>query len=227
MKIIAINGSPRKHHNSDLMLHKWVDGVRSVAPDADIQIVNLYDLKFTGCRSCFACKLVGGKFYGTCPIPDGIHDLLADIRKADAVAIASPNYFGDLNAQTKCMLERMLFSAMTYSGKILTEKPVDFTMIYTMNATEEQSEQYGQTANMDHADSIISRMYLRPVRRVVAYFTYQFDDYGKYEVTYFKEEDKRRYREEQFPKDLQRAFDTGAAVARDIPLKFWAKNTEL
>lgn len=214
MKVIAINGSPRKHHNSDMLLHKWIEGVKSQAPDAEISIVNLYDLKFTGCRSCFACKLIGGKFYGTCPIHDDIHDLLADIRKADAVAIASPIYFLDLNAQTKCMLERMLFSVMTYSGKILTDKPIDFTMIYTMNADKESSEQYGQTARMDSTDNLISQLYLRPVRRIVSYFTYQFDDYSKYEVTYFKEEDKCHYRETQFPKDLQKAFDTGANVAK-------------
>lgn len=111
MKIIAINGSPRKGWNSDKLLLSWVDGVKSTCNDADIEVVNLYDLTFTGCRSCFACKLKDGKFFGTCPINDGIHDILAGIRHADAVAIAAPIYFGDINAYTKCLLERMIFQS--------------------------------------------------------------------------------------------------------------------
>jgi multimeric flavodoxin WrbA len=62
MKIIALNGSPRKGWNPDCLLLSWVDGVKSVCNDADIEVVNLYDLTFTGCRSCFACKLKDGKF---------------------------------------------------------------------------------------------------------------------------------------------------------------------
>ena len=62
MKIIAINGSPRKGWNSDRPLLSWVDGIKSVCNDADIEVVNLYDLTFTGCRSCFACKLKDGKY---------------------------------------------------------------------------------------------------------------------------------------------------------------------
>jgi multimeric flavodoxin WrbA len=65
MKIIAINGSPRKGWNSDRLLLSWIDGVKSVCNDANIKVVNLYDLTFTGCRSCFACKLKDGKFFGT------------------------------------------------------------------------------------------------------------------------------------------------------------------
>lgn len=56
MMVIAINGSPRKTWNSAKLLEKWKEGVLSVLPDAEVQEVNLYSLKFTGCISCFACK---------------------------------------------------------------------------------------------------------------------------------------------------------------------------
>lgn len=218
MKIIAINGSPRKSWNSAKLLEKWKEGVLSVLPDADVQEVNLYDLKFTGCRSCFSCKLKGGKFFGTCPIPDGIHDLLADIREADAVAIASPIYYMDLNAYAKCLIERMVFSVAQYSNppESLAPKRVSFTMLYSMNATEEAFKSYGIEARCAMTERILSLFYFMPTHRVTAFDTYQFTDYDKYVSSAFSEPHKRHQRDEQFPKDLQTAFDTGVKVSHEI-----------
>ena len=44
MKILAINGSPRKEGNSSAMLKSWVAGVKSAHSDAEIQWVDLYKL---------------------------------------------------------------------------------------------------------------------------------------------------------------------------------------
>ncbi len=218
MKIIAINGSPRKGWNSDRLLEKWIEGVKSELPDAEVTKVNLYDLKFTGCRSCFSCKMKGGKFFGTCPIPDGIHDLLAEVRQADAVAIATPIYYMDLNAYTKCLLERMIFSVAQYSSPAvsLAPKRVSFTMLYSMNATVQDFEQYGIAHRCALTERLLSLFYFMPAHRVTAFDTYQFTDYAKYESSAFSEPLKRKQREEQFPKDLQTAFDTGVTVAREI-----------
>ncbi len=218
MKIIAINGSPRKGWNSDKLLDKWVEGITHKLPDAEVKKVNLYDLKFTGCRSCFSCKIKGGKFFGTCPIPDGIHDLLAEIREADAVAIASPIYYMDLNAYTKCLLERMIFSVAQYSSPAvsLAPKRVSFTMLYSMNATEEYFKQYGIESRCSLTERLLSLFYFMPVHRVAAFDTYQFSDYTKYESSAFSEPEKRAQRETQFPKDLQMAFETGLQVAEEI-----------
>lgn len=218
MKIIAINGSPRKKWNSSKLLNSWKEGVLSVIPDAEIKEVNLYDLDYKGCRSCFACKLKGGKFYGTCPIKDGIHDLLADIREADAVAIASPIYYLDIDAYTKCLLERMLFSVSAYSNPSMSLAPkrVSFTMLYSMNVNKEGADSYGITARCKAFESFLGMIYFMPVHSCTAYNTYQFPDYSKYESSAFSEEEKRQTLENQFPKDLQGAFEEGCKVAREI-----------
>ncbi len=218
MKIIAINGSPRKGWNSDQLLNKWIEGITSALPDAEVKKVNLYDLKFTGCRSCFSCKMKGGKFFGTCPIPDGIHDLLAEVREADAVAIATPIYYMDLNAYTKCLLERMIFSVAQYSNPAVSMAPkrVSFTMLYSMNASEDYFKQFGIESRCALTERLLSVFYFMPVHRVTAFDTYQFSDYAKYESSAFSEPDKRRQKEEQFPKDLQAAFDAGVKVAQEI-----------
>ncbi|MCM1292702.1 MAG: hypothetical protein NC111_05865 [Bacteroides sp.] len=55
-----------------------------------------------------------------------------------------------------------------------------------------------------------------PPHQVSAYNTYQFTDYSKYVSDLFSEENKRRQRDEQFPKDLQTAFNVGVKVAHEI-----------
>jgi len=54
MKVIAVNGSPRKKWNTATLLHKALDGAKSIG--AQTEFIHLYDLNFKGCTSCFACK---------------------------------------------------------------------------------------------------------------------------------------------------------------------------
>ena len=48
-----------------------------------------------------------------------------------------------------------------------------------------------------------------------ACYTYQFNDYSRYAVTVFDEADKRRYRDEHFPTDLQNAFELGKRLVEE------------
>ena len=64
MKVIGINGSPRKNCNTATMVKKALDGAQSKG--AKTELIHLYDLDYKGCKSCFACKLKDGKSYGIC-----------------------------------------------------------------------------------------------------------------------------------------------------------------
>ena len=54
MKIVAVNGGPRKNCNTAQLLDSFLNGVREAAPDAEIEVIHLYDYLYTGCKSCFA-----------------------------------------------------------------------------------------------------------------------------------------------------------------------------
>jgi multimeric flavodoxin WrbA len=56
MKIVAFNGSPRKDGNTATLLNKALEG--AAAHGAEIEMIQLYDLNFKGCISCFACKTI-------------------------------------------------------------------------------------------------------------------------------------------------------------------------
>ena len=77
MKIIALNGSPRKGWNTHQMLEAFLEGARAADAETETELVHLFDLSYTGCRSCFACKRKGGPSSGRCAYPDGARELLA------------------------------------------------------------------------------------------------------------------------------------------------------
>ena len=59
LKLLAINGSPRKKCNTATLLKKALEGAESKS--AETELINLYDLDYKGCKSCFACKTRGSR----------------------------------------------------------------------------------------------------------------------------------------------------------------------
>ena len=54
MKVLAINGSPRKNGNTAALLKQAMDGAKSQG--AETRRIDLYSLNYKGCISCFYCK---------------------------------------------------------------------------------------------------------------------------------------------------------------------------
>ena len=102
MKTVIINASPRKNWNTAQLLKEAQRGAESVGAEAEY--VDLYDLKFTGCRSCLACKLKDFAHPG-CAWKDELSPLIARILAADALIIGTPIYYGEPIAQLEAGVE--------------------------------------------------------------------------------------------------------------------------
>ena len=114
--IVAINGSPRKSWNTAALLDKALEGAKADSPEEiTTERIDLYDLSFTGCRSCFACKRIGGKSYGKCAVKDDLHEVLERILGADGLIIGSPIYYRNITAELHAFLERFMFPYTVYS----------------------------------------------------------------------------------------------------------------
>lgn len=85
-KIYAINGSPRKNGNTAQLLQKALEGAASIG--AETQLVQLADLNFSGCRSCFACKKLENPAPG-CVLNDDLAEILKELLLADGM-----NHYG-------------------------------------------------------------------------------------------------------------------------------------
>ena len=86
-KIVAINGSPRAMWNTGTLVREAAKGAESEG--AEVKVIDLYQLeKFTGCISCFGCKLP--EYQGVCIYQDGLAPVLEEIRQADGLIIGTP-----------------------------------------------------------------------------------------------------------------------------------------
>lgn len=211
MNVIAINGSPRKDGNTATLLKKALDGAASRG--AETELVNLYDLDYKGCISCFNCKLKGGKSLGQCAVKDGLKPVLERMDKADAIILGSPIYFGQTTGMMRSFLERLLFQYLQYDANYssLFEGKLPVGFIYTMNVNDEQAMQY-YAPMLKVTEGALERTF-GPVDTLYATYTYQFDDYAKYETSGMDEKGRAQRRKEVFPLDCQKAFDMGAGFA--------------
>lgn len=217
MKIYAINGSPRKNNNTATLLKKALDGVKEAAKNKEIEteIINLYDLNYTGCKSCFSCKKIGGKSYGKCALKDDIQEVLEKLSQADGIIFGSPVYMGNITGELKSFLERLLFPYLVYDKNFssIAPKKMPTAFIYTMGAPEEFMEKLNYKLIFNVLESSIERIFTKP-QVMYCNDTYQFDDYSKYKATLFSEESKAAHRKIQFPLDCQKAFELGASLIK-------------
>ena len=206
MKAIAINGSPRKGWNTEKLLKEALRGAESVG--AETKLVQLYDLNYTGCKSCFACKKQGAESY-QCVIKDDLAPVIEEIFTADALFLGSPIYFGDITGQMVCFIERFGFPLLSYDDytKRLFDGKINAALFLTMNAPEVFYKSSMEQSLKNRA-GILERLGGK-VEVYAAYDTYQFSDYSKYHTGVFDEVHKRKVREEQFPKDLEAAYEIG------------------
>lgn len=213
MTFYLINGSPRKKYNTAQLLEKAKEGILSEIEDAEVETINLYDLSFKGCKSCFHCKRIGGKYYGECPIKDDLRELLPKIWNCDGLIIGSPIYFSDVTGELRSFIERLLFPKLVYGGEPITPKRMPVGCIYTMNAGEEYGKLF-QDKIFDGFEMLFENFFRKPYSLKV-YDTFQFSDYSKYENYMFDPELKAKRKEEQFPIDLENAFEMGKKIAED------------
>ncbi len=212
MKIMAVNGSPRKTWNTATLLKKALKGAASQG--AETELIHLYDLTFTGCTSCFACKIRGGKSYGRCAVKDGLAPVLKNIAAADALILGSPIYFGNVSGEMRSFLERLLFPYFTYTDppQSLFPKKIPTGFIYTMNVPEEMMREWGYEQVFGQNQRLL-QMVFGASEFLYSCDTLQFKDYARVVADRFDPEKKARRRQEIFPQDCEQAMAMGARFA--------------
>ncbi len=212
MKVLAINGSPRKQWNTAMLLNKALEGAASQG--AETEMVHLYDLDFKGCKSCFACKLKGGKSYGHCAQRDGITPVLEKLENVDALILGSPIYFGTVTGEMRSFFERAAYPYLVYDAQrsSLFPKKIKTGLIFTLGADENRMKEMQIDRHLMMTEMTMGRLF-GSAESLIVTDTYQFDDYSKY-VTSHDAAAKTKRREEVFPLDCQKAFDMGARFAK-------------
>ena len=100
MKVLAINGSPRKEGNTAGMLSAVLDVCRDSGNETEL--FHAGGRTVHGCRACNGCDTHKGK----CAINDWVNELYTKMKAANAIVIGSPTYFSDLTPETKAVIDR-------------------------------------------------------------------------------------------------------------------------
>ena len=171
----------------------------------------LYALDYKGCMSCMACK-IKGKASKVCKFKDALTPVLEDIANADGLVLGSPNYFGEVTGQMRAFLERLAFPWLSYNDYSITApKRMPVVLVETQNGGVGGSNCNGYGS----MEPCIARALGQP-EKLFANNTYQVKNYANFELGGFSEEAKRKYRDEHWEEDLQKAFDAGKRMAETI-----------
>jgi multimeric flavodoxin WrbA len=211
MKIIGINGSPRKGWNTHTLVEDGLKGAASKG--AETELVNLYDFNFRGCISCFQCKRLDGASLGRCAVQDSLRPTLDKIDSCGGLIRGSPIYIGEVSAAMRALIERLTFQYISYGKDRASRfsRRIPVGLVYTMNIPEAALESGGYAARFQFYEELFSRI-LGPAKTLLSTETWQTEDYGKYGITMFDEGERRKRREAVFPQDRRRAFDLGAEL---------------
>ena len=146
MYILGISGSPRIGGNTETLLDKALLGAKKNGALTEKVILN--QLKIVPCQECEEVK-----DDGTCKIIDDFQPLYEKIKKADAIILASPIFFGSLSAQTKIMIDRFQcywrYKYILNKTELIAKKSAAFICV---EASKRQSF-------LDNAKSIIKNFF--------------------------------------------------------------------
>ena len=115
MRVLLINGSPRREGNTFLALSEIAKVLKQEGIESEI--VGIGTRAVRGCIACGKCKELGGN---RCIFEDDIcNDISTRMAECDGVIVGSPVYYGQPNGTVLSLIQRMFYSA----GKYFEGKP--------------------------------------------------------------------------------------------------------
>ena len=106
MKVLLINGSPKKDGNTAIMLNEMVKVFDAQGIETEIIQVGGKDIR--GCTACGKCRQLG-----KCVFDDIVVEASEKLAAADGLVIGSPVYYGSANGSLVSLLDRLFYSNAT------------------------------------------------------------------------------------------------------------------
>ena len=118
MYAIAINGSPRKGGNTEMLLKTVLTELAAAGWDTELAKIG-----GTAIRGCTACRKCFENQDNQCTLKkDKFNETYARMVRADAMILGSPTYFAAVSADLKALVERAGYVAYAnghaFAGKI-------------------------------------------------------------------------------------------------------------
>ena len=103
MKVLILNGSPRKDGNTSIAIRELTEVLEKEGMETEeIRVGNL-DIR--GCIACESCSRTG-----KCAFDDIVNEIAPKLEAADGLVVASPVYYASANATLIACLDRLFYS---------------------------------------------------------------------------------------------------------------------
>ena len=133
MRILVLNGSPKKKSDTFRLTDAFLKGLNS-GGEHEVPIVNVIDKKIAPCHGCFSCWQ---REDGHCVIPDDQNAILDVYRDADLIIWSFPLYCYGMPSHLKAVLDRTIplvkmKMVRQPDGSVRHEALVDFSRVHTV-----------------------------------------------------------------------------------------------
>ena len=105
MRVLMINGSPRKNGNTSIALAEMERIFQEEGMET--QVVQVGNQNIRGCIACLSCKQKG-----KCVFDDLVNQIAPQFEAADSLVIASPVYYASANGGLISFLDRLFYSTL-------------------------------------------------------------------------------------------------------------------
>jgi multimeric flavodoxin WrbA len=125
MKVLGINGSPRKGGNTDFIIKVVFEILEKAGIETEIVQIGGKILK--GCNGCMVCFKTKDN---RCVIDDdGLNDLMPKLKACDGILLASPTYFSDVTPEMKAFMDRAGFVSNANGGFLIHKAGAAITAV--------------------------------------------------------------------------------------------------
>jgi len=104
MKVLLINGSPKKDGNTAFALNQMVEVFHSEG--IETEIIEVGSQLIRGCTGCGSCYKLG-----KCVFDDIVNETAKKLQHADGLVLGSPVYYASPNGTLLSFLDRLFYSS--------------------------------------------------------------------------------------------------------------------
>jgi len=101
MKVVALNGSPRKKGNTFHCIKVVFEELRKEG--IRTELIQLGGSSIQGCKACYSCFKKKNK---RCVQKDAFNTFFMKMLDAEGIIIGSPTYFSNVSTETKALIDR-------------------------------------------------------------------------------------------------------------------------
>lgn len=194
MKTVVINADPKRKGNTAQLLKSAAKGAESAG--SEVEYFDLYKLDLSGCRICLICK--NDDDICKCYWRDELSPLIEKIFSCNTLLIGVPIFFSHPSSHYMALLERMIYSMVSYKTGNKFKGKVNVGLFYTINYPKNYFEK-NVRPHLKQSEDLLEMLNGKVI--IESFYNISKNDMSSDEA------DVLDSKEKQFKSDLDKIFD--------------------